>query len=159
MEHEYTVRPSWTEDDLKWLAKHMRQADIDEVWAAGRVRPREAIDRSMDTEGTCGVGYVDGTPVCAFGIGRLSILNLMGIPWLLGTNDLIVAAPHFLRRSRDYILAAQDEFRLLENHVDARNTETLKWLNWLDFTVDPAEPFGPDRLPFHRFHWEAPDVF
>ena len=46
-------------------------------------------------------------------------------------------------------------YRLLQNHVDARNTEAVRWLGWLGFEMDPALPFGPDQLPFHRFHWEV----
>lgn len=145
-----------TDAAAAYVAENMRQADRDEIWAAGRLTPQEAIERSLEvSRDTAGVGVVDGEPVCAFGIGQWSALALHGIPWLLGTDKLVQHAALFLRRSRQYMDVAKVEYKILENHVDARNTETLKWLGWLGFTVDPALPFGPDRLPFHRFHWEA----
>ena len=158
MKHTYEIVPA-TYELAAAVAADMRQADIDEVWAAGRQRPENAIRMSIEgSHDTAGIGLVDGEPVCAFGIGSWSVLRRLGVPWLLGTNKLARHAPHFIRESHNYVEAAKDEFQVLENYIDARNTEALKWLKWLDFKVDPAAPFGPDRLPFHRFHWEAEDV-
>ncbi len=145
-----------TEETALEVAYNMRQPDVDEIWTAGRLSPVDAILQSLAvSRETAGVAFVNGTPVCAFGIGEWSVLNLMGIPWLLGTHDLAQYAPQFLRASRTWITVAKSEYRILQNYVDARNTETIKWLEWLDFTIEPAEPFGCDGLPFHRFHWRA----
>ena len=43
------------------------------------------------------------------------------------------------------------DYSLLINFVDARHGVAIRWLKWLGFKVFPAKPFGPDKLPFHRF--------
>lgn len=136
------------------VAADMRQADVDEAWAANRMTPDQAVLSSMEISGDPKVGLTNGQPVVIFGVGVWSVLSLRGIPWLLGTDDLLLDARHYLRESRTYMLETRSKYKRLENYVDARNKEAVRWLRWLDFTMEPAAPFGPDRLPFHRFHWE-----
>ncbi len=46
-------------------------------------------------------------------------------------------------------------YRVLRNHVDARNSQAIRWLGWLGFTLKPAVPYGVARLPFHPFERSA----
>jgi hypothetical protein len=47
----------------------------------------------------------------------------------------------------------QRHYRYLENLVDARNEDSIRWLVWCGFIVDiDAIIFGPERRPFFRFH-------
>ncbi len=139
------------------LAMSLVMSDVDaaEAWAAARLSPAEALEVSLDSSPDPMVFLADGRVVCVFGVGEWSVLGLYGIPWMLGAEELPQHARRFLRWSREYMNEMRQRYRLMQNHVDARNTEAVKWLRWLDFEIDPALPFGSDRLPFHRFHWEA----
>ncbi len=148
----YEVMPA-TRD----LAMSLVMSDVDaaEAWAAARVSPTEALEMSLDSSPEPLVFLADGRVVCVFGVGEWSVLSLYGIPWLLGSEELPQHARRFLRLTWDYMIEMRQRYRLMQNHVDARNIEAVKWLRWLDFEIDPALPFGPDQLPFHRFYWKA----
>lgn len=150
----YEVVPATLTLAMK-VAANLREADVAEVWAAGRVTPDQAMLTSLEVSKDPQVGLADERPVCVFGVGEWSVLSLKGIPWLLATDELPSHARHFLRESKNYMREVKTRYRLLENYVDARNVQAVKWLRWLEFTMEPAKPFGPDRLPFHRFHWET----
>lgn len=135
-----------------WVAEHMRAADVAEVWAGWRHTPRQAVERSLAVSRDASyAGLADNVPFCVFGVGVATALSSVGSPWLLGTDDLPRHAEAFLRGSRAFVGHARNEYSRLENYVDARNAVAVRWLRWLGFTVEEAVPFGPDRLPFHKF--------
>jgi hypothetical protein len=93
----------------------------------------------------------DGEPVAMFGVVPASTLTGRGVPWMVASATLDRHQRLFLRHCRPAVEQMGRMFRHLCNHVDARNTKAVRWLAWLGFTVHPAQPHGPDRLPFHYF--------
>lgn len=136
------------------LSRTMREADAREAWAAGRLSPAEAVLTSIDASRDARAGLANGRVACIFGVGEWSVLGLLGVPWLLTSDEMPKHARRFLRGSREYLDEIRQQYRVLRNHVDARNTEAVRWLGWLGFEIDSPESFGPDQLPFHCFHWE-----
>ena len=153
---EVTIRPV-TRDALAHLAKHMRPADRQEVWAAGHRTPREALNRAVDLSRRAWLGYADGVPAAAWGVAPASLLGETGVPWLLGTEAIERHPVAFLRRCRGMLDDLSRDFLVLRNLVDTRNRSSIRWLGWLGFAIDPPIPHGPDRLPFHPF-WRQADV-
>jgi len=150
---EYSI-VSAEEEHLEEVARNMRLADQNEIWASHRVTPEAAIDHlrvSRDTR----AGLADGQPVCIFGIDRVSVLSMVGHPWLLGTEGLHRHGIAFLRRNKEYLDEAKEGFEFLYNYVDARNVASIAWLRWLGFEVKDAEPYGWLGMPFHRFQMET----
>lgn len=136
----------------EFVAAFMREDDVAEVWASSHRSPEEALKLSaLASRDTARAGLVDGIPACVFGVGQATILSLKGSPWLLGTDELPKHARAFLRMSKAYVERIRQEYHLLENYVDARNKHAIRWLKWLGFEFEEAKPFGPDRVPFHRF--------
>jgi hypothetical protein len=133
------------------LAPRVRASDCAEVWATGRHTPAEALQLSVDFSVASIAALADGVPFCIFGVAPRSPLSETGIPWLLGSDDLVTYRRPFLRQGRMYVGAMLSLFPHLENYVDARNTTSIEWLKWLGFDIMPEEPFGIYRLPFHRF--------
>jgi hypothetical protein len=150
----YQIDPA-TSETLAYIAEHMSKADREEVWAASHSTPLEALQKSMDGSSKAWVGLADGVPFCAFGVASSTLLSDVGVPWLLGTEDVPKHARVFLRVSKSYIHEQARWHKLLVNYVDARHARAVKWLRWLGFTMYPAEPFGPDQVPFHRFEMRA----
>ncbi len=142
-----------TQELASELALTMREADRDEVWAAARKTPAQALESSLMMSRDSMAGLVNGRVACMFGVGQCSALGLVGIPWLLASEEMVQHARRFLRGSRNYIDIMKQRYISMQNYVDARNVEALKWLVWLGFEIEPAEPFGIGHLPFHRFHW------
>ena len=144
-----------TTADLERIAANMDPADAAEVWATAHLTPAQALVASAAASRDPVVGKVDGEPICAFGVGQRTILDDVGVPWLLGTPEIRKHKRVFLGASKRWVDAQAERFRTLENFVDSRHTRAVKWLRWLGFAIEPAQPFGPDGVPFHHFHMRA----
>ena len=152
----YEVRPA-TDELLAEIASRPRQADVDELWAAGRLTPDEAMRMGLRF-GDTHVGIVDGEPVCAFGVTPISSLTGLGAPWMVGSTALDAHFRGFLRGCGPVVEAMLERWPCLVNYVDARNQRAVKWLKWLGFSILPPEPYGVDGLLFHPFIKEASHV-
>ena len=142
-----TVTP-WAVQDL---ATHLRQADIDEIWASHRATPLEALQRSVGrSEGSCWSVERPGRVLALFGCSVVSLIGNSGTPWMLGSDEIAQIKVTFLRYSRRIVSAFMERFDYLENWIDARNTLHLEWARWVGFRVDPPAPYGIDRMPFCR---------
>ena len=147
---EYNIIPA-VPMYIEGLAVNMCQRDIDECWAASHSPPKEALVRSLAASPNAMAGLYQGRVVCMYGVAEISILSNIGIPWLLGTDEIEEHSKYFLRHNRYYMREISKRYSYLVNFVDARNTVAIRWLEWLGFRVLPAQPFGPDDMPFHRF--------
>lgn len=132
------------------IAERVRHADAVEVEALG-LTPRAAIELSLDHSLCAWTWIEEDAPACIWGVTAQTILGATGCPWLI-TTDLVQRYPmRFLRGSRNALERMQAMFPRLENYVDARYAVCVRWLRWLGFEIWAAQPFGPMRLPFHRF--------
>lgn len=149
----YEVRPA-TDELLAEVASRPRSADVEELWAAGRLTPLEAVQMGQRF-GEAYIGMVDGEPVCAFGVTPISALSGLGAPWMVGSTALDAHFRGFLRGCGPVVRAMLSQWPRLVNYVDARNLRAVKWLKWLGFSILPPVPYGHDGLPFHPFIKEA----
>ena len=153
---DIAIRPA-NPDALTHIARHMRVADRQEIWAAGHRTPIQALERAARLSNQVWVGCAAGEPGAVWGVAPASLLGETGIPWLLGTDLIERHAVAFLRGCRGALDDLQRGFLVLRNLVDARNGLALRWLRWLGFTIEPAVSHGPEGLPFHPF-WRQVDV-
>ncbi len=149
----YEVVPTTT-DHVVDLALDMRQEDQDEIWAAAHFTPWEALVSSIRLTDETYTGLADGKVLCIFGIGTASLMSNIGVPWMLSANLVAKHTRAWARGSKVVFKHMAKGTDRLENCVDARYTSAVRWLAWLGFTIHPAEPFGMDQLPFHKFTWE-----
>lgn len=148
---KYSVSAA-TEADAHELAPKLRTADVQEIWAAARRTPLDALLSAVHMSGETALsGRVDGRVACMWGVAPASFLSDVYRPWLLASDEIVPHARTFLRLNRDWMIWASTEYPILENYVDARNEVSIRWLRWLGFDILPPEPMGPDRVPFHRF--------
>jgi hypothetical protein len=148
---EYRIDDAVLEDAML-MAHKMRVSDVKEIWASHRLRPLEALAHCIRNAERARTGRVDGEIACIFGISRQNLLGMVGTIWMLGTNLLEQHGIKFLRENKREIIDLSAEFTIIENYCDARNTVTIRWLEWLGFTVEEAQPYGAYNMPFHRFH-------
>ena len=134
------------------IARHMRECDIEEVWAASHQIPYEALSQSLALSPYAQTALYDGVPSAMYGVAVAGFMDTVGAPWMLATDDLKLWSFQFLKRSIRVIQEMLDCCPHLFNYVDARNVKSIAWLKWLRFDVsDNPEPWGLDGLPFHRF--------
>ena len=145
------IRPATYEDCLS-LAPLLRKEDKDEVWASDKLLPEEALIQCLRMTPKAMVGVLDGEVFCMFGITPSKIRKL-GVPWLLGSEGIKGASREFLRRNRETLDDLSIGYDSLVNFVWSENTEHIRWLKWLSFTVE--ETFihlGSNQEIFYRFH-------
>lgn len=145
--------------DIAYVASRMREADASEVWAAGHYTPGGALAAGVESSGrNCCTVTLDGIPVAILGMSKPSLLSTTGIPWMLGTDDLLRCKRDILTEGRRIVDAMLCECDYLVNAVHVDNTASIRWLKWLGFTFREAAPYGKEKQMFHIFEMRAHDV-
>lgn len=143
-------------EDADTIEPWLRPEDYDELVAASGPdvlgQLREAVKLSYGRLGRMAfVAELGGKIVSLWGYVPASALGETAFPWMVGTNDLARIPGILKRTTTTYCGVVLGEYPLLVNYVDARNTVSIRWLRSVGFTLGPAEPFGVEQLPFHRF--------
>ncbi len=150
----YSVAPV-TQEHVTAAAMDMRPADRAEVWALAHLTPLRALEVSVKGSNRPWAGLYGDDVLCLFGVSEMTLISRVGVPWMLSTHNMAKHVQAVGRTSLRYIRQLRREYDWLENYVDARHELSIKWLEWMGFTLEPALPFGIDRLPFHRFTLEG----
>jgi hypothetical protein len=138
--------------DASYLAPRLRERDRDEVTASAGPDILAILRASiLASPGMCWAAY-DAHPV--FVLGCAPVSPGVGSPWLLGT-DAVARYPGALTRiAKRHIAIMLRTYPSLVNYVDARNADSVGWLELLGFKVYAPTPYGVEGLPFHRFTME-----
>lgn len=130
----------------------MRRADVDECTALGLGTIEAAFD-SWRASDYCSSLLVGGEVAAIGGLvmeAPASALSMRtGIAWLL-TAQPVERAPMALHRTaKAWLRGIRAHADRVWNHVDARHTVSLRWLEALGFRIHAARPHGPLGQPFH----------
>jgi len=142
--------------DVPAIATGLRPGDLAEIRAEGFAGAREAIEASVAVSSLrCLAMMEEGRPIAICGVAG-TILSRVGRPWMLGTLalDRPGAQRALLAFSRLVAGLMRDRYDHLENYVDARYAEAVRWVEWMGFTIEPPVPFGINGELFHRFWWK-----
>lgn len=134
------------------VADNLRPQDQLEVKLSHGVSPHEAVRTSWANSRICrGIALDDGTPVGLCGVVGHRI-------WMLGTPQLTATRKgrwQLCVEGRKWVDSCLDEVGgPLFNQVYSKNTESIRWLKVLGFTVDKPRPFGPSSALFCDF-WRS----
>lgn len=142
-------------DDAASIAPLLREADKREIAASTGVDPLSALQSSfcISTEVYLAC-RPDDTPLAIFGIGPNSSDAGVGIPWMVGTEEMIHYAIPLVRDARRWVDHQLTTYLYLTNYVDSRNSVHLKWLRHIGFYIDETPQYiGVDTsVPFYQFH-------
>lgn len=150
MKRRVEILPA-TAEHAESIALRARPADVAELQASSRSTPLEAMLRGIASSTMSYTGFVDGVPVCLFGVAPFSIMTGKGIVWMIGSTEL--DRPRVQRELLRFSHIAVGYMRehyptMLFNFVDQRNESALRWLRWLGFSFDEPIAYGDDGLPF-----------
>lgn len=131
----------------------MREADAKEVWLSSQKTPHDAIHESLAMSLYAWSIMLGDKPIGMFGMGATSVVGDVGVPWLLGTNDMLTIRRQFVRESKAHVEFMLKVFPRLKNFVHVDNAASITWLKYLDFELGEtvkAGPFMADFIPFER---------
>lgn len=141
-----------TARDQDYVATNLRAVDLREMHRlVGPVDPAGIIDFTTSRAVAAWAAFYDGVPICIFGVNRRSLMSDVGVPWMLGTDEVERQGWPFVRLSREYVQRIAQVFPQQENWVDAENALAVGWLRWLGFDMDDPKPAGVAGAPFIRF--------
>ena len=141
------LRPS----DVFAVIANLRDADTAEITAlVGAEGVTDAIESSVEHSAKAWTLTDDGTPIAVFGVAPADIKGV-GIPWLVGTPGIVRRQRSFMRLCRQYIPRMLDQYPVLINVVDARNSRAITWLRHVGFDFGPPTAAGVEGRLFYPF--------
>lgn len=147
----YFIREALMED-ASAITPHLRDADKNEIIASSGNNIEQAILYSILSSEAWTVCLPDGRIICMYGIGDDT--TGYGIPWMIGTDDMIKHRKALIKDARDWVESYLEIYPVLYNYVDSRNKVHIKWLRHIGFTVSEVpEYIGADpEVAFYNFH-------
>lgn len=143
----------YQEGDAEVLAPILRQADLQELQASSPLPPYAVLRQSAEESlPACTVIGASGRVAALF--GAVPSLAPSGIIWLLGSDELTKGATRreFLRQCPTYLHVLHEQYPLLYNYIDERNTVHIRWLKWMGFTfIQRHSQHGHEQRPFLEF--------
>lgn len=124
-----------TREHIDYVIKNLRQADVDEIHAAGRDNIEEVFE---NVEGKVWAAIDKaGTPFLLFGVspGVDHDGFSFGIPWLVGTKEMDRNWRFVLQNTKSCIATMRKGVNYLLNMVCAENKQSIKWLCWAGFEI------------------------
>ena len=140
--------------DIVYLKTRLRQEDVDEIYASNHFTPTDALTYSFYLSKTCLTIVNDNEPVGMFGIVEDPTDSNRALIWMLGSDRMNRVARHIIKDAKDFIEGFMDSYSEVYNHVDARNSKSIRWLEYLGAEIDDAVSYGREGLPFHRFQFK-----
>jgi hypothetical protein len=140
-----------TQKDIDHISQNARREDIEELDALDGTNVADALASTPYLFENSQVWEVEGKPICIFGVNPLEQFNSVGVIWLLATEDFQKYARLFAVKCKNVTNQMIENYDYVFNYVHAENEVSIKWLQWLGFTVHDPEPLGKDGANFHRF--------
>ncbi|CAB5512514.1 hypothetical protein LMG26857_01804 [Achromobacter anxifer] len=156
MAADLVIRPA-APVDAAALAVDLRAQDAQEIRAmhGAQVDVPEAIRHSIAVSSHAWTAVSDGRIAMVGGVADIGTLlgDNIGSPWLLGSSIMFRRPGALTRVGRRYVAFMHTIYPELRNMIDARNTQSIAWLQRLGFTVhsEIGVPCGPDGVLFYRF--------
>jgi hypothetical protein len=139
------------EAHIPFLAANMRSADVTECAALGR-RPASALTNALKSSLWALTAIVDGEPHAMMGVTSRSMVEAVGVPWMLGTERVYDHARDLVRYAPVIIAEMHLTFDRLENLVSNDNHRALRFLRHVGFEIcpDAINVGGTSFVHFHK---------
>lgn len=148
-----------TEAHIAELLPQLRPADNAEVIAATGNLVEGCYNALCLSFDPIAMRDAKGGLIAVYGVAPSGMLSRdTAAPWLLGTERMRVNAILARHDILLYIEFLREHYDRLFNYVDARNEESVRWLEGVGFAIGEPVPRGPYGLLFHPFGMELTDA-
>ena len=142
-----------TVEDVEYISPRLRQADRDECLASTGKEPLGILHQGLNLgDITLTLRAPNGDRVGVCGVVPSTAIPEAGVVWMVATDDIYQHQITFLRNSKRALQYLSEDYLVLYNCVDARNSLHIKWLQWMGFTfIKKHENYGAEQRPFYEF--------
>jgi hypothetical protein len=147
MKSNISIRES-VPDDIHSLSSSLREPDRLEVLASGST-PFEALTESYKASTIRLSAFLNGKIIAMFGIAPKTILGETAVVWLLTAPEVEQIKFTFVKLSKRHVKLFLEQYPILENWVDSRYTQAIKWLELLGAKFDLEQ--NVNGIPFYHF--------
>lgn len=141
--------------DTVFLANRLCQGDVDEIWATHHLTPKEGLEISFNRSLISLTVESNEEIICMLGICPDNLIDTKAMIWMVASTNFKKIGIPFLWKSRDFVTAFLQSYKKLYNYVDARHSDSLRWLKFIGAKIEEPKPYGIDGLPFHYFSFEG----
>lgn len=139
-EERQNIAPIWTvkparPSHVARIAKRMRAVDQAECAAVGS-SPKAALRSGLRISTFALTVLCDDRPVAMLGVAPGNVMEGVGVPWLLATDEALKAGRQFATWGPKIVAAMCSEWPRLENYVGAENVRAIRVLRRLGFDLD-----------------------
>lgn len=139
-----------TDEHCVAIAPRLRLADCREIRVGAD--PLAIARANLGESSEAWTWIVDDRPAAMFGVVPRSIVGGIGGLWLLTTDDIRCDLRTFWLGSKVVVETMRARYAKLDGFVDARFTQSVRWLTRLGFRLYPPCDFG--GVPFRYFTME-----
>jgi hypothetical protein len=142
-----------TEADAYALAVDLRPEDEAEIQAMSGQEPVRALLHGIRfSDVPLAIQDGDGSTIGLFGVVTTQQTPRVGAVWLLASPKLLKYSRRLARESWRWVETFQQNYDVLFNLVDERNTVHIRWIQWCGFTFINRHPaLGAEQQPFLEF--------
>lgn len=138
---------------LNYIARHMREIDRAECIAMGH-EPKEALRNARRKSLWSLTAMVDGKPSALMGLAVLNMVEGVGVPFFLGTDEVYKHGRTLLARGPAVIALMRQTTPTLVNLVSCQNGRAIRLLKRWGFELgDATEMHG--GVDFRPLRMEA----
>lgn len=145
-------------EDIEFIIQNIRDEDVEEVNAMGGGTVRDALMSTDNLETNSWVWERDGQVHAIFGVNPVPDREGIGVVWMLATKSFDDHLFAFTAACRAVVQQMVKGYDYVFNYVYEENRKSIKWLEWLGFTIRDAEGIGIDGAKFHRFEMVVNNV-
>lgn len=146
------VREFRVEDYIQVAGMELRTWDKIEAMAMTGMDPNKALEQCILQSSEVYVAEEDGQIHGVFGVN----LNDpdVGVPWFVATDKAEHNKKLIMVTGRKLVDKWMKQVTYLANYVCRYHEQSIKWLEWLGFTVDYEDELflWSDTIPFYRFY-------
>jgi len=136
----------------RMLEPRLTPACVAEITGLSGISALDTMQNAIKASSKAYTCLVNGQVEAIVGIISHSILSKRASIWLLLSVDARKYPITLMKMSKIFLGLALSKYDVIENVVDERNVDAIRFLKWNGFTIEPAVPYGPNGLSFHHYH-------
>lgn len=126
-----------TADHIHAVAAAVTEEGAEELRTLFHMEPEEALRLSLAGSNQAWTMFAGNATIAIFGVAPISVLERRGQFWIVGTVHICKHRFAFARTCRLFLSTLFRRYDCLENELDHRNTEVVRWAKWLGVDLIP----------------------